>query len=1251
MEKQMEKEKIYVLVRARPLSPEDAKASPWRISENSIALTNLASTKFDFDRIYGEECKTVEVYKARTRGIVESAVQGFNGTVFAYGQTSSGKTHTMRGSSDEPGVIPLAVHDLFRLIQENVNREFLVRISYMEIYNEDINDLLVPDHRKLQIKESIERGHFVAGLSEEIVTTRQQVLDLMEFGESHRRFGETSMNLYSSRSHTIFRMIIESREKTEGGDDSCDAVRESVLNLVDLAGSERAAKTGAEGVRLKEGCHINKSLMTLGTVIKKLSEGAESQGGHVPYRDSKLTRILQSALGGNANTAIICNITLAQVHIDETKTSLQFASRALRITNCASVNEILTDAALLNRQKKKIEELQKKLQGSNSEQWEMEILNLRNTLLQSELEKERIALELEEEKKEKALREKRLQQQEQKIANLSSMVLYSSREEDTTINQKKRRQTWCPIPSAAKHCYINNESTEDEHDENLPTKFQLQEIKCDQYDLYNERQLISVNIENNDLLGDVFVPDAHAFKNVTDRRKRRSKHVSNLMIIEGNNILKATDDNEEIANSFVNDLNQSTSCSNFTAKESENINVIKLLENQGKLLETEKASFQWNSDSVIELAADQKLSSKIQLSNTHEDTRLVKKECAPPKNQEIPKGTKDIPSTELLSEIRGIELEIYHSRDIVNNLTPVVDDVFHSFSVFSKLFMELKEFATKDNQQFLSVIHASDKVQGYMKMKVEKLETEKILLQNQAINLNKTIEEHNFELQCLKDDMSKQSYENNLEKENLYQQIVELQKELSCLSTSSLMKEKEFFRTKLKDTESKLKNSLQDKIKLQSEKAQIGRELKQLNCQTAHLERDIHKRHGKTKAYAGIDEQMQQMEDDKDLQFHASEMSVDIEFLKNDFLIATEEKQEALSTCEALRLELEDMSKQLNTAHSELELVNKEMDTMTFRLEESNSSSQKMQHCLDLISREKEELAVQLTNSLLELENTSLEAKEKLKISAERITILSNQLTDSLLELELKKKSCSDLDKALLQAKETIAVSEKNTLLEIRDRLKISEDEIAMLSNQLTNSLLELEIEKKKCSDLEKALLEAKEVMAMSEKNTLLETRDRVKISDDKIAMLSNQFINSQCELKMEKAKCSDIEKDLVQTKESMVILEKKMHTMSTDLLLLTKAKTDSEELVRRVAAMETTMQNDALKQNKEKTKLRMRLIGEHKRCETFRDSYKDLAYEMKLMEEKFEAVIAEQKKHLGKYAGEILKLKELSRNAAGQQE
>ncbi|KAJ6839211.1 kinesin-like protein KIN-7L [Iris pallida] len=400
-------EKISVAVRFRPSTaqnhlPDDRH---WRIDDNRISLhrslgTPISSVSFAFDHVFDQSSTNGTLYNQLTKPIIDAAVHGFNGTAFAYGQTSSGKTFTMNGSQEDPGIIHLAVKDIFHSTQMITDREFLIRVSYMEIYNEEINDLLSLGSQKLPIHESLERGIFVAGLREEIVNTAEQVFELIKLGEANRHFGETNMNARSSRSHTIFRMVIESsiKEPMSSGDVSnADAIRVSVLNLVDLAGSERIAKTGAGGVRLKEGKHINKSLMILGNVINKLSESGR-QRAHIPYRDSKLTRILQPALGGNAKTSIICTVAPEEVHVEETRGTLQFASRAKRVTNCAQVNEILTDAALLKRQKLEIEELRTKLQGQHSEVLEQVILKQRNDMHKSELECEKLAMELEEKK-------------------------------------------------------------------------------------------------------------------------------------------------------------------------------------------------------------------------------------------------------------------------------------------------------------------------------------------------------------------------------------------------------------------------------------------------------------------------------------------------------------------------------------------------------------------------------------------------------------------------------------------------------------------------------------------------------------------------------------------------------------------------------------------------------------------------------------------------------------------------------------
>ncbi|CAL5349007.1 unnamed protein product [Camellia sinensis] len=425
--REREMEKICVAVRVRPpVMEETSNGTFWKVEDNRISLhkslgTPISGVSYAFDYVFDQDCTNERVYKLLTKDIIHAAVEGFNGTAFAYGQTSSGKTFTMNGSANDPGIIHRAVKDIFTKIQMTTDREFLIRVSYMEIYNEEINDLFAIENQKLQIHESLERGIFVAGLREEIVNSAEQVLKLIESGEVNRHFGETNMNVRSSRSHTIFRMVIESK-----GKDSCsdDAIRVAVLNLVDLAGSERIAKTGAGGVRLKEGKHINKSLMILGNVINKLSDGAK-QRGHIPYRDSKLTRILQPALGGNAKTSIICTLAPEEIHIEETKGTLQFASRAKRITNCVQVNEILTDAALLKRQKLEIEDLRNKLQGSRAEVLEQEILKLRNDMLKYELEREKLAMELEEERKSHKARDQCIREQQMKIDNLNSLVTIS----------------------------------------------------------------------------------------------------------------------------------------------------------------------------------------------------------------------------------------------------------------------------------------------------------------------------------------------------------------------------------------------------------------------------------------------------------------------------------------------------------------------------------------------------------------------------------------------------------------------------------------------------------------------------------------------------------------------------------------------------------------------------------------------------------------------------------------------------------
>lgn len=366
---------VRVAVRVRPLNEREKSlgAGPvgvaWGLTPTSMTQLvdqrPVSGNSFAFDHVFLEGVDNETVYKELAAPVVLSTVEGVNGVIFAYGQTAAGKTHTMLGTGSDPGITRRAISDLFASIAASRGRGFLLRASYIEIYNEVIKDLLGGGGENLKIHEDVVNKRVYVNAKEEVVISVNDVMDMLAAGEETRAVGVTNMNERSSRSHTIFTLRVESREIRAGpngeplaeDEDSGVAVRASSLTLVDLAGSERVAFTKAEGQRLKEGGHINKSLLTLGTVINKLSSEESRNSAHIPYRDSKLTRILQPALGGNARTAIVCAVTPSLLHLDETLSTLRFASRAKKVTNNAQCNEYLDDRAKLRRAEKEISKL------------------------------------------------------------------------------------------------------------------------------------------------------------------------------------------------------------------------------------------------------------------------------------------------------------------------------------------------------------------------------------------------------------------------------------------------------------------------------------------------------------------------------------------------------------------------------------------------------------------------------------------------------------------------------------------------------------------------------------------------------------------------------------------------------------------------------------------------------------------------------------------------------------------------------
>ncbi|KAK3336801.1 kinesin motor domain-containing protein [Cercophora scortea] len=405
---------VIVSVRVRPDAGgnENRTDGEWMVDgrKSLIAYNGKEGGDHYYDNVFTTHDDNSRVYDHIAKRLVRRVMEGYHGTVFAYGMTGTGKTFSMQGTASSPGVIPLAITDIFSYIRETPSREFLLRVSYLEIYNERIHDLLsMPTanglganqaQEEIKLREDSKRGVYASPLKEEIVQSPTQLLRVIARGDQARRTASTQFNSRSSRSHAVVQIVVESRERVPGNA-AADSkrqglppggVRVSTLSLIDLAGSEKAAESKE---RRQEGSHINKSLLTLGTVIAKLTEHkdkdgkpADKDGKHLPYRDSKLTRLLQGALSGNSLVSILCTIQIgaagstatASSHTNETLNTLKFASRAKNniVSHAKRAEEALGAGGdggarvLLERYRMEIVELRKELEaqakgGSKSE--------------------------------------------------------------------------------------------------------------------------------------------------------------------------------------------------------------------------------------------------------------------------------------------------------------------------------------------------------------------------------------------------------------------------------------------------------------------------------------------------------------------------------------------------------------------------------------------------------------------------------------------------------------------------------------------------------------------------------------------------------------------------------------------------------------------------------------------------------------------------------------------------------------------
>ena len=423
-----------------------------------------------FDHVYDQDASQKEVYERSAKDAVLSTLHGYNATILAYGQTGTGKTYTMEGdplarrraaaaasraaangapsrvprapapggpsssvgqedaTGSERGIIPRAIEDIFQYIADDTSpkSKYLVRASYVQIYNEVISDLLKPERVNLAIREDKKRGVHVEGLSEWVVRTPDEIYGLMERGATQRATGSTRMNELSSRSHAVFIVIVENSRVEERGKESGETrqlFRVGKLNLVDLAGSERVRLTGATGVRLEESKKINQSLSALGNVIKALTE-SKGQRSHVPYRDSKLTRVLEDSLGGNCKTTMMAMISPALEAFAESLSTVKFANRAKHIKNTARVNEDLDQKSLLRKYERELRRLRQELdERAKNVVDKRALLHLDEQRRRAEADKMRAITELERRSRDFLREKKEKSELEERINAMQSQML------------------------------------------------------------------------------------------------------------------------------------------------------------------------------------------------------------------------------------------------------------------------------------------------------------------------------------------------------------------------------------------------------------------------------------------------------------------------------------------------------------------------------------------------------------------------------------------------------------------------------------------------------------------------------------------------------------------------------------------------------------------------------------------------------------------------------------------------------------
>ncbi|XP_060154731.1 centromere-associated protein E [Globicephala melas] len=1103
---------VAVCVRVRPLnSREEALGKDtqvyWKTDNNTIYQVD-GSKSFNFDRVFHSNETTKNVYEEIAVPIIDSAIQGYNGTIFAYGQTASGKTYTMLGSQDYLGVIPRAIHDIFQKIKKFPDREFLLRVSYMEIYNETITDLLCDTEKMkpLIIREDFNRNVYVADLTEEVVYTSEMALKWITKGEKNRHYGITKMNQRSSRSHTIFRMILESREKGEPNFEG--SVKVSHLNLVDLAGSERAAQTGAEGLRLKEGCNINRSLFILGQVIKKLSDG--QVGGFINYRDSKLTRILQNSLGGNAKTRIICTIT--PVSFDETLTTLQFASTAKHMKNTPYVNEVSNDEALLKRYRKEIMDLKKQLEEVSLE-----------TRAQA-MEKDQMAQLLEE----KDLLQK---VQIEKIQNLTRMLVTSSSltSQQELKAKKKRRVTWClgKINKMKDSNYVNEFSMP----VNVTTKThkaavtlgEIDESVCSESDIFSNTLDTLTEIEWNP------ATKLLSQENLESELSSLRANYDNLVLDYEQ--LRRENEEMELKLKEKNDLDEFEALERKAEKDQEDVlssKVELLREKEDQIKKLQKYIDSQKSESM-----------EMDLPYSSENTEDLKQM----KQTLLDAETVALDAKRESAFLRSENLKV---KEKMKELASTCKQMENDIELYQSQLEAKKKMQVDLEKELQSSFNEITKLTSLIDGKVPKDLLSNMELERKITHLQKALNKEVEENEALHKEVNLLSELKSLpsEVEMLRKEIHDKSEEL-CIITS----EKDKLFSEVAHKESRIQDLLEEIGKTKNDLA-----TSQLNYESTDQEfQDVKNHHieFEQKYKMVLEENAKLKQEIGNLSKEAQELGLNLDALKTELSHKTQELQQKTTENQKRLKEVEELKEQLESRDSRLHTVEKEKTLLTEKLQQTLVEVKTLTQEKDDQKQLQESLQIerdQLKSDIQDTINMNIDTQEQLRNALE--SLKQHQETINTLKMKISEETSKNLHIEDNLGETEDEFQEKMVGIDKKQNLEAKKTQ-ALIADVEDNELIE---QQRKISSL---IQEKNELQQMLEsitaekeqlKTDLRESIEMTIENQEELRILGNELKKQQEIVAQEKSHTMKKEEELSRTCEKLAEVEEKLKEKSQQL-------------------------------------------------------------------------------------------------------